>query len=151
MSTDSKEIDRSSRRLYGGRNSSRPLSPRVSPSRVAHRETTEKGFGMSTNPAKTWMRIPNGTKVRLLEGGQQGVVDGLTELVMGTGRNPDGRTQYRINVGEPVRLLMAQAGLVVLTDTDGVVLIGKENISYRRAVTDQLRAELPADRFAVQA
>ena len=97
------------------------------------------------------MRIPNGTKVRLLEGGQEGVVDGLTELVMGTGRNPDGRTQYRINVGEPVRLLMPQAGLVVLTDTDGVVLIGKEHISYRRAVTDQLRAELPADRFAVQA
>src|SRR5262245_8529596 len=107
---------------------------------------------MSTNPAKTWMRIPNGTKVRLSEGGQEGVIDGLTEFVMGSHRNPDGRTQYRINVGEPVRLLMAQDGLVVLTDTDGVVLMmGKENISYRLIVTEQLRRELPADRFAVHA
>ena len=106
---------------------------------------------MSTNRAKTWIRIPNGTKVRLLEGGQEGVIDGLTEFVLGSGRNPDGRTQYRINVGEPVRLLMAQEGLVVLTDTDGVVLMSKENIGYRLVVTEQLRAELPADRFAVYA
>lgn len=106
---------------------------------------------MSANPGKSWTRIPNGTKVRLLEGGQEGVIDGLTEFVMGAGRNPDGRTQYRINVGEPVRLLMAQDGLIVLTDTDGVVILGKENISYRHIVTEQLRAELPADRFAVQA
>ena len=106
---------------------------------------------MSTKPAKPWMRIPNGTKVRLREGGQEGVIDGLTEFVLGSDRNPDGRTQYRINVGEPVRLLMAQEGLVVLTDTEGLVLMGKENIDYRRVVTDQLRAELPADRFAVHA
>lgn len=124
--------------------------PRLS-LRVVQSETPEKGSGMSTNPAKPWMRIPNGTKVRLFEGGQEGVIDGLTELGMGTVRNPDGRTQYRINVGEPVRLLMAQDGLVVLTDTDGVVLMGKENIDYRRVVTEQLRAKLPADRFAVQA
>ena len=105
----------------------------------------------SISAAKTWMRIPDGTKVRLLEGGQQGVVDGLTEIVTGPGRNPDGRTQYRINVGDPARLLISQEGLVVLTDADGVVLMLKENLNYRRIVTERLRAELPTDRFALGA
>ena len=101
----------------------------------------------AVNAGKTWMRIPDGTKVRLLEGGQEGVVDGLTEFVTGATRNPDGRTQYRINVGDPARLLISQEGLLVLTDTDGVVLMLKENINYRRIVTERLRAELPTDRF----
>lgn len=96
---------------------------------------------------KQWMRIPNGTKVRLCEGGQEGVIDGLTEFVMGPARNPDGRTQYRLNVGEPARLLVGQEALLVLTDAEGVVLMVKENVAYRRIVTEGLRAELPADRF----
>ena len=107
---------------------------------------------MSTNTldaGKAWMRIPDGTKVRLMQGGQEGVVDGLTEIVMGTGRNPDGRTQYRINVGTGARVLMPQGNLLVLTDADGVVLILKATIDYRRLVTEWLRAELPSDRFTV--
>ena len=100
-----------------------------------------------TTADKTWMRFPNGTKVRLLEGGQEGSIDGMTELVMGPGRNPDGRTQYRLNVGDRSRLLAGQGDLEVLTDKDGVVLIEKQTIEYRRLVTDQLRTELTSDRF----
>ena len=100
-----------------------------------------------TTADKTWTRFPNGTKVRLLEGGQEGSIDGTTELVMGPGRNPDGRTQYRLNVGDRSRLLAGQGDLAVLTDKDGVVLIEKQTIEYRRLVTDQLRTELTSDRF----
>ena len=96
---------------------------------------------------KPWTRFPNGTKVRLLEGGQVGIIDGLTELVVGPGRNPDGRTQYRLNVGDGSRLLAGQCELTVLTDNDGLVLIVRQTIEYRRIVTDQLRAELTRDRF----
>ena len=95
----------------------------------------------ATAANKAWTRFPNGTKVRLLEGGQEGSIDGMTELVVGPGRNPDGRTQYRLNVGDQSRIL------AVLTDKKGVVLIEKQNIEYRRLVTEQLRAELASDRF----
>lgn len=88
------------------------------------------------------------TKVRLIQGGQEGLIDGLTELVVGNGRNPDGRTQYRINVGAGDRVLMPQESLLVLTDAEGVVLMVKENIDYCRVVTEWLHAELPTDRFA---
>ena len=109
---------------------------------------------MDTKPVavnKPWTRFPNGTKVRLLEGGQEAVIDGLTELVMGPGRNPDGRTQYRLDVGDRSRMLAEQGALAVLTDRDGLVLIVKGNIEYRRLVTDQLRAELTSDRFVALA
>ena len=105
---------------------------------------------MDTKPIsanKPWTRFPNGTKVRLLEGGQEGLIDGLTELVVGPGRNPDGRTQYRLNVGDRNRMLVGQGDLAVLTDKEGLVLIEKQTIEYRRLVTDQLRAELPTEHF----
>lgn len=100
---------------------------------------------------KPWTRFPNGTKVRLLEGGQEGLIDGMTELVVGPGRNPDGRTQYRLNVGDQSRILAGQDDLAVLTDHEGLVLIVKQSIEYRRLVTDQLRAELASDRFVASA
>ena len=109
---------------------------------------------MDTKPIaanKPWTRFPNGTKVRLLEGGQEGLIDGLTELVMGTSRNPDGRTQYRLNVGDQSRILAGQGDLAILADNDGLVLIAKQSIEYRRVVTDQLRAELASDRFVASA
>ncbi|HKC94245.1 MAG TPA: hypothetical protein VKB81_09545, partial [Nitrospira sp.] len=62
-----------------------------------------------------------------------------------------GRTQYRVNVGDPAQLLVAQYGLLVLTDADGVVLMLKENVDYRRSVTEWLRVELSADRFVLGA
>ena len=101
--------------------------------------------------SKPWTRFPNGTKVRLLEGGQEGLIDGMTELVVGPGRNPDGRTQYRLNVGDQSRILAGQDDLAVLTDHEGLVLIVKQSIEYRRLVTDQLRAELASDRFVASA
>jgi hypothetical protein len=110
----------------------------------------KKGFTLDTKPTsanKSWTRFPNGTKVRLLEGGQEGLIDGMTELVVGPGRNPDGRTQYRLNVGDRSRLLAGHGDLAVLTDHEGLVLIEKQNAEYRRLVTDQLRAELASDRF----
>ena len=38
---------------------------------------------------KRWVRIPDGTKVRFREDGREGIIDGLTELVVGPRRNPD--------------------------------------------------------------
>lgn len=105
---------------------------------------------MPTTPpttAKSWMRIPDGTKVRIREGGQEGVIEGLTELVVGPGRNPDGRTQYRLNVGDPARMLVAHEALQILTDAEGIVLMIKQNVDYRRIVTERLRAELSEDCF----
>lgn len=100
---------------------------------------------------KPWTRFPNGTKVRLIEGGQEGIIDGLTELVTGSSRNPDGRTQYRLNVGDRNRILAGREDLAVVTDNDGLVLIAKQSIEYRRLVTDQLRLELASDRFVASA
>ena len=124
-----------------------PVFPSLKPSE-------RKEFTLDTKPiaaSKRWTRFPNGTKVRLLEGGQEGVIDGLTELVVGPGRNPDGRTQYRLDVGDRSRMLVEQGALAVLTDKDGLVLIVQGNIQYRRLVTDQLRAELTHDRFVASA
>lgn len=101
----------------------------------------------AVSQANRWVRIPDGTKVRLREGGQEGVIDGLTELVVGPDRNPDGRTQYRINVGDQDRMLVTETSLQVLTDADGVVLMLKQKPDYRRLVTDRLRGTLPADCF----
>ena len=93
------------------------------------------------------MRIPDGTKVRFREGGHEGTIDGLTELVVGPGRNPDNRTQYRINLGGFDRTLVIEHDLLVLTDADGVALMVKQRDEYRRVVTQQLQAVFTADRF----
>jgi len=62
-------------------------------------------------------------------------------------RNPDSRTQYRINVGDPDRTLAIEDDLLVLTDADGVVLMVKQKGEYRRVITQQLQAVFAADRF----
>ncbi|WP_455389397.1 hypothetical protein [Petrachloros mirabilis] len=97
--------------------------------------------------ASTWIRIPDGTKVRLREGGQEGVIDGLTELVVGPGRNPDGKTQYRINVGDQDRMLVIETALTVLIDGEGLVMMLKQKADYRRLVTNRLRDTLSGDYF----
>ena len=68
-------------------------------------------------------------------------------MVVGPGRNPDTRTQYRINVGDPNRTPAIEDDLVVLTDEDGAVLEVKQKGKYRRMVTQELQAVLAADRF----
>mgnify|MGYP001570123405 CR=1 FL=1 len=100
--------------------------------------------------AAPWIRIPNGTKVRHRPEGKDGVVDGLTEIVTGPGRNPDGRSQYRIDVtGEPAMQLAAEDELLLLTDKDGLVLILRQQEGYRRSITERLHATFAADRFVV--
>lgn len=110
-----------------------------------------EGYPTPIPPAKTWVRIPDGTRVRLREGRQEGVIDGLTELVVGPRRNPDGRTQYRLNLGDQARLLVSEDELLVLTDAEGLVLISKQKAEFRRFMTDRLRAAFAADRFVPSA
>jgi hypothetical protein len=108
--------------------------------------------GKTTRPAAAspWIKIPNGTKVRHRSEGTDGVVDGLTELVVGPGRNPDGRTQYRIDVpGASAMQLAAEDELLLLTDKNGLVLILKQQEGYRRRITERLQSTLAADRFVV--
>ena len=103
------------------------------------------------NAGKFWRRIPDRTRVRLRENSQEGVIDGLTELVVGPGRNPDGRTQYRIKLGDPDRMLVAEDALLIMVDAAGLVLMLKEKEDYRRLVTEQLRGGFSADRFVTSA
>lgn len=105
--------------------------------------------GKSTRPASVehWVRIPDGTKVRHRSEAYDGIIDGLTEIVSGSDRNPDGKTQYRVNVGDSTRLLVSEEHLNILLDSKNLVLVGRESELYRRSVTNRLRAVLPEDRF----
>lgn len=94
-----------------------------------------------------WVRIPDGTKVRHRSEAYDGVIDGLTEIVSGSERNPDGKTQYRVNVGDSTRLLVSEGQLNILLDRNNLVLMGRESKLYRRSVTDRLRAVFAEDRF----
>jgi hypothetical protein len=100
---------------------------------------------------KSWVRIPDGTKVKHRPDGQEGFIDGLTELVTGSHRNPDGRTQYRINVGDTNRTLAVEEDLLILTDKDGLVLMLKQKTEYRSFVSEQLHGMFAADRFVASA
>lgn len=97
--------------------------------------------------APHWVRIPDGTRVRHRSESYEGVIDGLTELVSGSERNPDGRTQYRIKVSDNTRLLVSEDHLNILLDKSDLVLLGRESELYRKSVTDRLRAVFPTDRF----
>ena len=94
-----------------------------------------------------WVRIPNGTKVRHRRDAYDGYIDGLTEIVEGPERNPDGKTQYRVNIGGGVRQLVSEEHLIILLDQDDLVMIGKEKEPYRRLMTVHLRASFENDRF----
>lgn len=98
-------------------------------------------------PVERWVRIPNGTRVRHRSEAYEGVIDGLTEIVSGSERNPDGKTQYRVNVGDSTRLLVSEDHLNILLDNNKLVLLAREPELYRRSVTDRLRAVFPEDRF----
>ncbi|NGZ99136.1 MAG: hypothetical protein CV089_24005 [Nitrospira sp. WS110] len=98
-----------------------------------------------------WVRIPNGTKVRHRTEAYEGTIDGLTEIVSGTDRNPDGKTQYRVNVGDSTRLLVSEDHLNILLDDKNLVFVGRESELYRRSVTNRLRAVFPEDRFVTTA
>ena len=98
-------------------------------------------------PVDRWVRIPDGTRVRHRSEAYEGVIDGLTEIVSGSERNPDGKTQYRVKVGDNTRLLASEDHLNILLDNKNLVLLARESELYRRSVTDRLRAVFPEDRF----
>ncbi|WP_447975411.1 hypothetical protein [Nitrospira sp. Kam-Ns4a] len=109
--------------------------------------------GRTTEPVKAvkpWARIPDGTRVRHRLDGQEGIIEGLTAIVAGDGLNPDGMTQYRVNTGAPERRRVAEEDLLILSDRDGLVLMGKEHVEYRRYVTERLRTTFADDRFVSQ-
>ncbi|OQW31559.1 MAG: hypothetical protein A4E19_08075 [Nitrospira sp. SG-bin1] len=104
-----------------------------------------------STPVERWVRIPDGTRVRHRSESYEGVIDGLTEIVSGSERNPDGKTQYRVNVGDSTRLLVSEHHLNILLDSKHLVLLARESELYRRSVTDRLRAVFPEDRFVTAA
>lgn len=103
--------------------------------------------GLLDTGRKNWVSIPDGTKVRHRQEGHEGFIDGLTEIITGPRRNPDGRTQYRIDVGSPQRKLAAEEDLLIVTDHDGLVIMGKQKVDYRCYVTEQLHGMFTDDRF----
>jgi hypothetical protein len=102
-------------------------------------------------PVPHWVRIPDGTRVRHRSEAYEGTVDGLTEIVSGSERNPDGRTQYRVKVADSTRLLVSEDHLNIVLDNRDLVLLGREPELYRQSVTDRLRAAFPSDRFVTAA
>lgn len=102
-------------------------------------------------PASHWVRIPDGTRVRHRSEAYEGVIDGLTEIVSGSERNPDGKTLYRVKVGDSTRLLVSESHLNILLDNKNLVLLAREPELYRRSITDRLRAVFPEDRFVTAA
>ena len=110
----------------------------------------DKSKGLTAE--KPWARIPDGTKVRYASEGHDGCdgfIDGLTEIVNGPQRTPDGKTLYRLNVGTPQRTLAAEADLLILLDGEGLVQVsGKSVLEYRRSVTEQLHHSFNESRFA---
>lgn len=102
-------------------------------------------------PASKWTRIPDGIKVKHRHEGYDGFIDGLTELVTGPNRNPDGRTQYRMNVGAQARRLVAEDDLCILLDGQNLVIMARQKEPYRRSITAQLHGIFAVDRFVKSA
>ena len=98
-------------------------------------------------PQNQWVRIPDGTKVRHRTEGYDGVIDGLTMIVSGSGRNPDGKTQYRVKVDDSTRKLVSEDLLNILLDADRLIVVGRQSELYRRQTTNRLRSVFAADRF----
>jgi len=90
---------------------------------------------------------PDGTRVGHRAEACEGVIDGLTEIVSGSERNPDRKTQYRVKLNDSTRLLVAEDHLTILLDNKNLVLIARKPELYRRCTTNRLRAVFAEDRF----
>ena len=53
--------------------------------------------------------------------------------------------------GANIVLISAEDALLILVDEEGLVLMLKEKVDYRRLVTEQLRGGFSADRFVPSA
>ena len=109
--------------------------------------TMDKTKPSHSQPASSWVRIPDGTRVRHRHEGHEGFIDGITEIVIGPNRNPDGKTQYRMNVGAQARQLVTQDDLCILLDSEDLVIMTRQKEPYRRSITAQLHGFFAADRF----
>lgn len=109
--------------------------------------TTKPIKPVHPRPNTSWVRIPDGTKVKHRHEGHVGFIDGLTEIVSGPNRNPDGKTQYRMNIGAPDRQLVTESDLSILIDDEDLVIMLRQKAPYRRAVTQSLHSVLAPDRF----
>lgn len=107
----------------------------------------QKATSHTPHLASEWVRIPDGTRVKHRHEGHEGVIDGLTEMVTGASRNPDGRTQYRMNIGTSTRQLVTQDDLCILLDHEDLVIMIRQKEPYRRSVTERLHSIFSADRF----
>lgn len=110
---------------------------------------TSMNTGKQSQPhtASSWVRIPDGTMVRHRHEAYEGFIDGLTEIAAGPNRNPDGRTQYRINIGGSTRQLVTEENLCILLDSENLVIMSRQKVPYRRSITAQLRGKFSDDRF----
>ena len=102
-------------------------------------------------PVERWASSPDGTRVRYRSEAYEGVIVGLTELVSGSEGSPDGKTKYRVNVGDSIRMLASEDHLNILLDNQPLVLLARESELYRRSVTDRLQAVFSEDRFVLVA
>ena len=99
----------------------------------------------------SWRRIPDGVRVRNQTNGEEGMIDGITQIVEGPRRNPDRLTQYRIDVGASTRKLAAEEELLIVVDDGGLVMMLKQPAEYRQFVTEQLRLTWKDERFVKKA
>jgi hypothetical protein len=86
--------------------------------------------------------------------GYEGTVDGLTAIVARVpDLSSDQKTQYRayvgyrVDVGTYQRKLAAEEDLLMFTDLEGLIRMGRVNVAHRRRVTAQLRRVFTEDRF----
>src|ERR1043165_4949199 len=105
---------------YGGRS---PSSPVKAWERAGRHSRITIGITMQRDSIQivenSWRRIPDGVRVRHQTNGDEGAIDGITQIVEGPRRNPDRLTQYRIDVGGPTRKLAAEEELLIVLDDGG--------------------------------
>ncbi len=106
--------------------------------------------GTKMDNDKPWLRIPDGTMVLHRSDNKPAIIDGLTELVDSGSMNPDGRTQYRLDVGSSVRRLAGEDELLIVVDENGLVVMPKQSLGYRQYVTARLHHVFQGNRFIIR-
>ena len=100
---------------------------------------------ISSSSMNQWVRIADGPRVRHRAEAYEGIIDGLTEIVSDSGRNPNGKRQYRVKVDTSTRMLVSEDHLNILLDQEKLVLVARESELYRRRTTERLRSVFAED------